>query len=239
MDFCHADSDFFRHYFIFETLGAKNSMTMFMTGFLLCISLCLDLGIVNVAILRAGVERGFWPSFMIGVGSSFGDLTYAVLSVMGVSYILNQFTVLRWILWIGGTLVLIYMTVQMLRASLSPKVILGSENNVKITRRRWYRDAAWGLGLALSSPSVILWFAMVGGSIVASQGDQIKGALIPFLLGFFTASIVWSFFMALISSEGGKRMGARLHQGFSILSSMLFLYLAIHVFMNGYTEFVR
>jgi L-lysine exporter family protein LysE/ArgO len=68
-------------------------MTMFITGFLLCISLCLDLGIVNVAILRAGVERGFLSSFMIGVGSSFGDLTYAILSVMGVSYVLNQFAV--------------------------------------------------------------------------------------------------------------------------------------------------
>jgi L-lysine exporter family protein LysE/ArgO len=55
-----------------------------MTGFLLCLSLCMDLGIVNVAILRAGVNRGFLPSFMIGVGSSFGDLTYAVLSVMGL-----------------------------------------------------------------------------------------------------------------------------------------------------------
>jgi L-lysine exporter family protein LysE/ArgO len=214
-------------------------MTMFISGFLLCISLCLDLGIVNVAILRAGVERGFLPSFMIGIGSSFGDLTYAVLSVMGVSYILNQFAVLRWILWVGGTLVLIFMTVQMLRASFKPKEVQGSADTVKIASRPWYRDAAWGLGLALSSPSVILWFAMVGGSIVASQGDRIKGALTPFLLGFFTASIVWSFFMALISSEGGKRMGTRLHRGFSILSSLLFLYLAIHVFFNGYTEFVR
>jgi L-lysine exporter family protein LysE/ArgO len=214
-------------------------MSMFITGFLLYISLCLDLGIVNVAILRAGVERGFLPSFLIGVGSSFGDLTYAILSVMGVSYVLGQYSVFRWILWIGGTLVLIYMTVQMIRASLKPKPLQSSENAVRTADRKWYQDAAWGLGLALSSPSVILWFAMVGGSIVASQGDRIKGALTPFLLGFFTASIVWSLFMALLSSEGGKRMGARLHRGFSILSSLLFFYLAVHVFVQGYQEFVR
>jgi L-lysine exporter family protein LysE/ArgO len=210
---------------------------MFMTGFLLCISLCMDLGIVNIAILRAGVDRGFLPSFMIGVGSSFGDLTYAVLSVMGVSYVLNQFAVLRWVLWIGGTLILLYMTSQMFRASLRPKDI--QTNDEKQATRRWYQDASWGFGLALSSPSVILWFAMVGGSLVASQGDRIKGALTPFLLGFFCASIAWSLLMALISSEGGKRMGARLQRGFSILSAFLFLYFAIQVFYNGYVEFIH
>jgi L-lysine exporter family protein LysE/ArgO len=130
------------------------------------------------------------------------------------------------------------MTVQMLKASLKPKEMQSSEDII-VSNRRWYQDAAWGLGLALSSPSVIIWFAMVGGSIMASQGDRIKGELTPFLLGFFTASIVWSFFMALISSEGGKRMGARLHRGFSILSSLLFFYLAVHVFVHGYAEFVR
>lgn len=47
----------------------------FMQGLLFSLSLCFDLGMVNVAIVKAGVERGFKSSFMIGFGSCFGEIT--------------------------------------------------------------------------------------------------------------------------------------------------------------------
>jgi L-lysine exporter family protein LysE/ArgO len=70
-------------------------MERFVSGFLLSLSLCLDLGIVNVAVVKTGLERGVLPSFLVGLGSSFGDLIYALLSMVGMS-LLMQFTVVRW-----------------------------------------------------------------------------------------------------------------------------------------------
>jgi L-lysine exporter family protein LysE/ArgO len=42
-------------------------MELFISGFLLSLSLCLDLGIVNVAIIKTGIEKGFLPSLHIGL----------------------------------------------------------------------------------------------------------------------------------------------------------------------------
>jgi len=58
-------------------------MELFISGFLLSLSLCLDLGIVNVAIIKTGVEKGFLPSLNIGLGSTVGDIVYATLSTLG------------------------------------------------------------------------------------------------------------------------------------------------------------
>lgn len=207
-------------------------MTLFLSGFLLSLSLCLDLGIVNVALLRAGVHRGVMPAFMIGVGSSFGDLLYAVLSMIGISFLLENLF-FKWGLWIGGTIILLYMTWNMAKELLRPKQIeLGSGESVM--SRSLVKDFTSGLGLALASPSAILWFATIGGSVIASSSGASEASLVQFFGGFFSASIAWSIFMAYLASQGGKLMGPKLIRGFSLLSALLFLYFAGKVFLNGY-----
>lgn len=208
-------------------------MTLFLSGFLLSLSLCLDLGMVNVALLRAGVHRGAIPAFMMGVGSSFGDLLYAVLSMIGISFLLENL-IFRWGLWIGGTIILLYMTWSMARELFRPKKIeLGSGEESK-SSKSLVKDFVSGLGLALASPSAILWFATIGGSVIASSSGASEASLVQFFGGFFSASIVWSIFMAYLASQGGKLMGPKLIRGFSFLSALLFLYFAGKVFLNGY-----
>lgn len=209
-------------------------MSWFLSGFFLSLSLCLDLGIVNVAILRAGVARGLLPSFLIGVGSSIGDLVYALLSMAGISLLLEN-RIIRWVLWLGGTVVLLYMTWNMLKEFRKPKTIeLREEEEQKTVGTRNWKDFSSGLGLALSSPSAILWFATIGGSVIASSGAESSAALLMFFGGFFSASIAWSLFMAGVSSQGGKWLGQRLVRGFSFVSALLFLYFAGKVFVDGY-----
>jgi L-lysine exporter family protein LysE/ArgO len=203
---------------------------------LLSLTLCLDLGIVNIAILRAGVERGFWAAFLIGVGSSFGDLIYAVLAVLGMTYILQQFMWLRWLLWLGGTLVLLYFAWHMLRSALNPRSLQSEASAARTDGRQRLKDFAWGLGLALSSPSAILWFATVGGSIVAAEGSRIQGGLTAFFSGFFTASVAWSLLAATVGSMGARTMGNRLQRVFSLGSAALFVFFAAKVFWHGFHD---
>lgn len=209
-------------------------MSIFLSGFLLSLSLCLDLGMVNVAVLRAGVQRGWLPSFLIGVGSSFGDLLYALLSMVGISLLLQNVYV-RWLLWLGGTAVLLYMTWGMIQELRKPKEIVvknGGEQTEEV--RRGWRDFTWGMGLALASPSAILWFATIGGSVIAASSGGSSSSLLLFFTGFFAASLAWSLFMAVLSSQGGKMLGPRLVRGFSLVSALLFLYFAGKVFLDGY-----
>lgn len=209
-------------------------MSWFLSGFFLSLSLCLDLGIVNVAIIRAGVARGLLPSFLIGVGSSFGDLIYALLSMVGISLLLEN-RLIRWVLWLGGTVILLYMTWNMFKEFRKPKEIdLQESEGIQAGRRRSWKDFSSGLGLALASPSAILWFATIGGSVIASSNADSTTDLLLFFSGFFVASITWSLFMAGVSSQGGKWLGNRLVRAFSFVSALLFLYFAGKVFVDGY-----
>ncbi|MGO4370405.1 LysE family translocator [Paenibacillus sp. MCAF20] len=92
----------------------------FVQGFLFSLSLCCDLGIVNVAIIKTGMERGFKPSFMIGFGSCFGDLFYLSLALLGVSVIF-EIAVIKWLFWIIGSGVLFYFTYKMFRETWRPR----------------------------------------------------------------------------------------------------------------------
>jgi L-lysine exporter family protein LysE/ArgO len=215
--------------------------SLFFSGFILSLSLCLDLGTVNVAIIRAGVVRGFWPSFLIGVGSSFGDLTFAVLATTGITFLL-AYEPVRWALWIGGTAVLVYFTIGMVRAALKPKTLqeIGPEGSAyPRDNAKRLKDVLSGWGLAMSSPTAILWFATVGGSVVAQSPVKGAAALGFFLAGFFAASITWSLGMAALSTAGGRSFGPSFIRVISILSAILFLYLAADVFMNGYEQFIE
>ena len=211
-------------------------VTLFLSGFALSLSLCLDLGTVNIAIVREGISRGFWPSFLVGVGSTFGDLTYAVLATTGVALLLG-IPAVRWALWIGGTIALLYFTIQMIRADLKPKSLDAAAADDG-PGRSLPRSFFWGWGLAIASPTAILWFATVGGSVIAKSPAQGAQALAAFLAGFFAAGIAWSFAMALLSAVSGRRLGPAFVRAVSFLSAALFLYFAVEVFLDGYRSFV-
>ncbi len=146
-------------------------MQPFVSGFLLSLSLCLDLGIVNIAMVKTGLERGVWPSFLVGLGSSFGDLIYALLSTVGMSLFL-QFTVVQWILWIGGTLLLLYLSFSMVKKTWRPKNLPMSLEGSRTKTKSWSGTILTRTGFSLSSLSSILWFGTVGGSIIAATDHR-------------------------------------------------------------------
>ncbi|EGD03515.1 lysine exporter protein LysE/YggA, partial [Burkholderia sp. TJI49] len=93
--------------------------SMLSDGFFLSLSLCLDIGLVNVAMLSLTLSHGFRPGFWLGVGSCVGDLVYAALALAGMAVLL-QFEAVRWIVWIGGGAVLLFLTCKMAREALAP-----------------------------------------------------------------------------------------------------------------------
>ncbi|GLX69223.1 LysE family translocator [Paenibacillus glycanilyticus] len=207
----------------------------FIQGFLFSLSLCLDLGMVNVAIIKTGVERGFKPSFMIGFGSCFGDLTYLALALVGFSFIL-EITAVRWVLWIAGTVVLLLLAFKMAKESVHPKMIDWSVKESDGGRNRPKRrlaDFLFGLGAALSSPTVMLWFVASAGPIVSEVHGDSRYAIAVFIAGFFTAGLTWSLGMAYISGRAGKALGAKFIRIISLFSALLFMYFAIRVFWSG------
>jgi L-lysine exporter family protein LysE/ArgO len=213
-------------------------MELCLSGFILCLSLCLDLGIVNVAIIKTGIEKGFKQSLTVGLGSTFGDMIYAILSLFGITLILKVLFV-RWILWIFGTMVLLYLCFKMISQLFNPLDKFNGENDCLVEKDNKSNYFWNGFGLALSSPSVILWYATIGGSVIASQKISGHYDMILFLVGFFTASLIWSFFLSYVSYKGGQLMKNQIKKIFSVISAIIFLFLAVYVFIDGYKALIK
>ncbi len=201
----------------------------FSEGFLFSLSLCFDLGMVNVALMKTGMERGFKPSFMLGFGSCFGDLFYLSLALLGISFIF-ELEAVQWTLWIVGSAVLLYLTYKMLRESWRPKPL--EADGTDSAKHSSVKGFLTGAGLALSSPTVIVWFAFVAGPIVAGMNLS-AGTLWMFVAGFFAAGLAWSFGIALASSRFSTLAGPRIVRGLSFASAILFFYFAMRVFWGG------
>ncbi|WP_159876560.1 LysE family translocator [Aquitalea denitrificans] len=205
-------------------------------GFLLSISLCLDIGIVNAALINTGLRKGLRSALLMGLGSCFGDLFYALLSLLGMT-LLFSFTPVRWVMWLGGGAVLLWLAWKMARAAWrefhqpSSQALTGND---AVSARSSQAEFWRGLLMALASPSSLLWFAAVGGSIIAQSTDGSSLSASIFLSGFFLGGLVWSSFLAWLASHGQKLVGHRLLLYCNAASAALFVYLALGVIVNGY-----
>jgi len=210
-------------------------MIEFSNGFLLSLSLCLDIGIANIAMITLAMQRGYFHGFWLGMGTCVGDLAYALLALAGMAVLL-QYEVVRWILWIGGGAMLLWFAGKMLIAAF--KKASDPDVSEKHHSRPLIREFGRGVVLAMSSPSAILWFATVGGALISRMGPHNLAATSWFLGGFFIAGMFWTCVLCLVGSFGGKLLGQRLLKYSFIASAIIFSYFALYVIVSGYREFI-
>jgi len=216
----------------FIYLERKIILVLYISGILIGMSLVLELGTGNLGLIRTGITKGFLPAFIFSLGCAVGDMVYAVLSVFGISLLLQLSSVFQIILWVGGTIMLISLTYQAFKDFFYPKPInLEVAGIQKMSLWEYFFTGIW---LVVSAPTALVWFTTVGGSVVSSTiGNSSNQGLIPFFLGFVTVSIVWGAILAYLSSIGGKMMGTKMLRIFSLVSGLLFLYFTFYVFISG------
>ena len=216
-----------------------HAFSMMSDGFFLSLSLCLDIGLVNIAIISLTLSHGFRPGFWLGLGSCVGDLIYATLALAGMAALL-QFDSVRWVVWIGGAVILLFLTWKMAREAMFPATApaVAGEGDAAAPHLSPWRGFLRGVLLAVSSPSAILWFAAVGGALIAKAGATSPATALIFLGGFFLGGLCWTLFICGLGSHGRKRAGARLLRACHVLSALLFAYFSYSVIVNGYHDLI-
>jgi L-lysine exporter family protein LysE/ArgO len=220
-----------------------HAFSMMSDGFFLSLSLCLDIGLVNVAMISLALSHGFKPGFWLGLGSCIGDLIYAALALAGMAALL-QFESVRWVVWLGGAAILLFLTWKMAREAMFPAtapavaVAVASEADASAPHLSAWRGFLRGVLLAVSSPSAILWFAAVGGALIAKAGATSVTTAPVFLGGFFLGGLCWTIFICGLGSHGRKRAGTGLLRACHVLSALLFAYFSYTVIVNGYRDLI-
>ncbi|WP_417693505.1 LysE family translocator [Pseudomonas sp.] len=207
----------------------------FSSGFLLSFSLCLDIGVANIAMITLAMQRGYFQGFALGLGTCVGDLVYAVLALAGMTVLL-QYETVRWVLWIGGSVVLLYFAAKMIHSAIYHPAMLAEagEERGHSSGQEFFR----GIFLAMSSPSAILWFAAVGGTLIARSGGGTILSSALFLSGFLCAGLLWCAGLCLAATQGGRLLGDKLLRYCYWASAAIFCYFAVYVIVSGYNEFI-
>ncbi|WP_233831728.1 LysE family translocator [Paraburkholderia sp. ZP32-5] len=216
-----------------------HAFSMMSDGFFLSLSLCLDIGLVNVAMISLTLSHGFRPGFWLGLGSCVGDLIYAALALAGMAALL-QFESVRWVVWIGGAAILLFLTWKMAREAMFPATApaVAGDGDANAPHLSAWRGFLRGVLLAVSSPSAILWFAAVGGALIAKAGATSPKTALIFLGGFFLGGLCWTLFICGLGSHGRKRAGAGMLRVCHVLSALLFAYFSYSVIVNGYHDLI-
>lgn len=199
---------------------------LFASGFFLSLSLCLDIGIVNVALINTALRSGMRAAMLLGLGSCFGDLAYAVLSLFGIGLLL-KYTALRLAISLIGLASLLYLAWDATRAALRDQAIIvdGTQLSPMPPQALFLR----GLLLSLASITSILWFAAVGGSMIAHNNPQTGAGQLVLFGGFFAGGFSWCLFITGLSAHGGRRLGDHFRRYCNAISALLFLYFALRI----------
>jgi L-lysine exporter family protein LysE/ArgO len=201
------------------------AIELFATGFLLSLSLCLDIGVVNIALINTALRDGARAAALFALGSCVGDLIYAIASLLGIGLLL-QYEWVKLALYAMGTLVLLAMSGMAVRAARRDVSQPAIAARTPVGRRRMF---LYGLGITLASPSAIIWFAAVGGSLIAQSGADSGTRLFALLGGFFVAGAGWCMFVIGVAAYGGHSLGPRFRQACHLVSAVLFLYFAARI----------
>ncbi|MET0280125.1 MAG: LysE family transporter [Steroidobacteraceae bacterium] len=166
-------------------------LNLLVSAFLLGLLFNATPGPVFAESLRRGMTGGFHPALAVQVGSLVGDFAWAVLGLLGaaalftlpwlrVPFSLGGAALLAWMSWCAGK--------DALRPVPPPRA---STTGMAST------DIMVGVGLSISTPTNIVYWAAMGGTVAAlGVANPTPGAYAVFLTGFMLSSILWCFFCA-------------------------------------------
>jgi L-lysine exporter family protein LysE/ArgO len=154
-------------------------------GALLGLGAAVPIGPVNVEIARRTLAGGFLCGFALGCGAVTVDVTYAALTSLGLSRLLDQ-QALRLPMLIAGTAILTYLgamcITQAIRASRH------QEGDAQVANVQLHRSYATGVLMTLLNPMTLaFWFF----AVPAAGAKSPQSSLPMVCAGVFAGTVAW------------------------------------------------
>ncbi|HTS18746.1 MAG TPA: LysE family transporter [Verrucomicrobiae bacterium] len=178
---------------------------LLLNGLLLGLGAAAPIGPVNVEIARRSLRRGFRAGFLLGCGAVTIDVTYAILTSLGIRPLLGRPLVMNF-LAIAGAAVLLYLaTLCFLSAARQFRTPTALTTPATESDQPAERHYLTGLAMTSLNPMTLaFWCIVVPG--LASQWSANPARDLPWVcLGVFLGAISWVIAFATIMSWLGRR----------------------------------
>lgn len=166
-------------------------MSDFLQGLGLGLVLQISVGPVCVAVLHTGLSRGFGHAWAVAWGAALVDAAYILLSVLGVSALL-QIDAARRVIGLLGALLLAYFGLRYLRAP--ARLGRGPQQ-----QGSWLKSFRFGVLLTLTNPLTILFWTGVLGAAMSARSFSDAHGVLYFVAGCVTATLL---FLTAVAAAG-------------------------------------
>jgi chemosensory pili system protein ChpE len=176
---------------------------LFTSAMVLSLIFCATPGALNTEALRRGVAGGFHRALMVELGSCIGDMTWAIIALVGLAFIVDS-DVARIALGIFGGLLLLFLAY---KGFMEARKGTLPEGEV----RSGHSDFITGALISLGNPFQIAFWIGIGGSAIAViVPDPQLVDFVIFFIGWLVGGVIWCFAYSGLIAYGRKYVTPRL-----------------------------
>lgn len=196
---------------------------------LLGLSLAAPIGPVNLEIIKRGLQSGFRPAFITGLGAMSADLTYLTLIFFGLTIFL-KIPFIKIFLALAGSFILIYLGASSIRDFFRKQEL--DDNSTQIFFKNSYLA---GYFITICCPITIVWWTGVFAALLASQTETQAGfsaylSCLTILLGCF----IWVIALSVALHWGKKIINEKFIRIITLIAGMFLISFGISFLYRSY-----
>lgn len=170
-------------------------------GFIIGLLVSSPMGPINILTIQRTLNRGRWHGMASGAGAMLSDITYATITMLGLSFVSGFMNDYESELLLFGSIILILFGLGVYRSN----PLKGWQPDNLPTESRYFKDFISTFLLTFSNATIIL--ALVGLYTRFSFNPILEGtaSLIVALISFSIAALLWWFILTTLVSRLRKR----------------------------------
>jgi threonine/homoserine/homoserine lactone efflux protein len=206
-------------------------MEIFTLGFWSGLGLALPLGPMAILLITTTMARGKRAGALGASAMASVDFSYAVLVFAVGSIVLQAITPLILPLRLLGSLVLVWVAVQIFRSSRKAK--LEAKSIDAKPEQSGFATYAMFFGLTVINPATAFYFLAITPSVAqVSAGSGLSINVLAFGFGVFFGSAIWQFTLVAASNFLSKRMTATMQRRMQYVGAGLIAVLAVWLLLR-------
>jgi threonine/homoserine/homoserine lactone efflux protein len=200
---------------------------LFLAAMVLSLIFCATPGAVNTQALRVGVTGGFKRAFGVEMGSIVGDMSWAVIALVGLAVIWDN-TTARVVLAIVGAAFLIFLAYQGFQDARRKEI-------AEVIAPKGHTDFVTGVIMSFANPFQIpFWIGIGSSSIAVIMSDPGLTDFLVFYLGYLVGAIIWGTTYSALIGYGKRYITPKLFRILSVICALVLLYFALNLLYSTF-----
>ncbi len=174
-------------------------------GMLIGLLVSLPMGPINMLAIQRTLNRGWWHGFVTGLGAMLSDLIYALITLVGLSFVSDLITQYDQAIQVAGSVILFFFGLGVYRTN----PLRGWTPNQLPRETRYFKDFLSSFFLTFSNAAILLVFVGLYARFSFNPLEEGRSFFVAGMAAFVAATFVWWFLLTSFVSRLRKRFNRR------------------------------